>query len=189
MRAVVDRFAAIPGPRAWLALLLVECGREEEARHEVDRLVREGLASFAGTEGRCASLAMLGEAVVALGDAANAARLYAELLPVERYCMVLGDGIICVGPAARVLGSLAALLERWDEAEAHFARAVELSQGLGSPTWAARTRFDFGRALLRRGRPEDRARVQQLLCDASTAASSLGMKRIVDEALALASRV
>ena len=29
MRAVVDRFAAIPGPRAWLALLLVECGRAE----------------------------------------------------------------------------------------------------------------------------------------------------------------
>ena len=187
MRAVVDRFAAIPGPRAWLALLLVECGRAEEARHEVDRLMRGELASFAGTEGWRASLAMLGETLVALGDTANAARLYAELLPVQRYCMVLGDGIICVGPAARVLGSLAALLERWDEAEAHFARALELSQGLGSPTWAARTRLDFGRALLRRGRPEDRTRAHPMLRDASKA-GALGMARVAAEARVLASR-
>jgi tetratricopeptide (TPR) repeat protein len=132
---------------------------------------------------------MLGEALVALGDTANAARLYAELLPVQRYCMVLGDGIICVGPAARVLGSLAALLERWDEAEAHFARALELSQGLGSPTWTARTRLDFGRALVLRGRPEDRERAQQLLCEASQGAGALGMARVANEARALASRV
>jgi DNA-binding winged helix-turn-helix (wHTH) protein/tetratricopeptide (TPR) repeat protein len=188
MRTIVDRFAAIPGPRAWLALLLVECGRAVEARHEVDRLAREGLASFAGTEGWRASLAMLAEATVSLGDAANAARLHAELLPLERYCLVLGDGVLCLGPAARVLGSLAALLERWDEAEAHFARALELSQGLGSPPWAARTRLDFGRALVRRGRPEDRARAQRLLCDASDAAA-LGMARVAAEARALASRV
>ena len=130
MRAVVDRFAAVPGPRAWLALLLVECGRADEARHEVDRLAREGLASFAGTEGWRASLGMLAEAVVALGDTANAAGLYAELLPVERYCLVLGDGVLCLGPAARPLGALAALLERWDEAETHFARAlIESGQG------------------------------------------------------------
>ena len=188
MRAIVDRFAALPSPRAWLALLLVECGRADEARHEVDRLAREGLASFAGTEGWRASLAALAEAVVALGDGANAARLYAELLPAERYCLVVGDGVLCLGPAARVLGSLAAFLERWDEAEAHFGRALELSQSLGSPTWAARTRLDFGRALVRRGRPEDRARAQKFLRDASDAAA-LGMARVAAEARALASRV
>jgi len=189
MRALIERFAAVPGPRAWLALLLVECGRAGEARHEVDRLAREGLATFVGTEGWRPSLAMLAEAVVALGDAANAARLYAELRPVERHCLVLGDGVLCLGPAARVLGSLAAVLGRWDEAEAHFARALELSQGLGSPPWAARTRLDFGRALARRGRPEDSARAQQLLCDAGAAAAALGMARVVEEARALASRV
>jgi hypothetical protein len=59
---------------------------------------------------------------------------------------VLGDGVLCLGPAARVLGALAAALERWDEAEAHFARALKLSQGLGSPPWAARTRLDFAEA-------------------------------------------
>jgi DNA-binding winged helix-turn-helix (wHTH) protein/tetratricopeptide (TPR) repeat protein len=188
MRAIVDRFAALPSPRAWLALLLVECGRADEARREVGRLASEGLARFAGTEGWRASLAALAETVVALGDAANAARLYAELLPAERYCLVLGDGVLCLGPAARVLGSLAALLERWDEAEAHFSRALELSQSLGSPSWAARTRLDFARALLRRGRPEDRARAKQLLCDASEA-EALGMARVAVEARALASRI
>jgi len=189
LRAIIGRFAGVPGPRAWLALLLVECGRAGEAQHEVDRLALEGLETLAGTEGWRPSLAMLAEAVVALGDAANAARLYAELRPVERHCLVLGDGVVCLGPAARVLGTLAAVLERWDEAEAHFALALELSQRLGSPVWAARTRLDFGRALERRGRPEDRARAQQLLFDASAAAAALGMARVVEEARALASRV
>jgi hypothetical protein len=82
---------------------------------------------------------------------------------------------------------LAAVLEHWDQAETHFACALELTQSLGSPTWAARTRLDFGRALLRRGRPEDRVRAQQLLCDASDAAA-LGMARVAAEARALAGR-
>ena len=125
---------------------------------------------------------MLAEAVVALGDTANAAGLYAELLPVERYCLVLGDGVLCLGPAARPLGALAALLERWDEAETHS------PVRRGAPPWAARTRLDFGRALLRRGRPEDRMRAQQLLCDASDAAA-LGMARVAAEAHALEGRV
>jgi hypothetical protein len=131
---------------------------------------------------------MLAEAVVALGDAENAARVYAELLPAKRHCLVLGDGVLCLGPAARALGALAGLLARWDEAETHFTRALELSQGLGSPPWAMRTRLDFARALAQRGRPEDRARAEQLLCDAGDAAA-LGMASVAAEAGALASRL
>jgi hypothetical protein len=100
---------------------------------------------------------------------------------------VLGDGVLTVGPAARVLGSLAAALERWDESEAHFTHALVLSHRLASLPWAARTRLDFARSLLQRGRPEDRARAQQLLPDASAAASALGMTRVAAEARALAS--
>jgi hypothetical protein len=124
---------------------------------------------------------MLGEACLALGAVERGAELHAELAPAQQHCLVLGDGILCLGPAARVLGGLAALLSRWDEAEAHFARARELCESLGSPVWAARTRLDHARALARRGRAEDRSRAVHLLREAGRTASALGLPRLVEE--------
>lgn len=180
MRGLIERFPTVPGPRAWLALLLSECGRSEEARDELDRFARDGLDSLGGTEGWRPSLAMLGEACAAVGDADLTTQLYAELSPFEGYHLVLGDGVLCLGPTARVLGVLAARLGRWDDAEAHFARALELCDALESPPWSARTRLDYGRTLARRG--GRRARASTLLHDAEAAASALGMIRVAEEA-------
>ncbi len=182
MRGLVERYPAHPGPRAWLALLLAETGRSADARRELDGVARqEGFAALAGTEGWRPCLGMLGEACLALGDVERAAELYAELLPARDHCLVLGDGILCLGPAARVLGGLAALLSRWRDAEAHFACARALCESLGSPTWAARTCLDHARALSRRGRPEDRTRAGDLLREAGRAAAALGMPRLAEE--------
>jgi DNA-binding winged helix-turn-helix (wHTH) protein/tetratricopeptide (TPR) repeat protein len=174
-RELAERYPRHPGPRAWLALLLAEAGRANEARRELEDVVSGGLDRLAGTEGWRACLAMLAEACVALGDVERAAALQAELAPVARHCLVLGDGILCLGPAARVLGSLAALRSRFDEAEAHFERARELCESLASPLWAARTRLDHARALARRGRPADRDRAALLLGEAARAAAALGL--------------
>ena len=181
MRGLIERYPAHPGPRAWLAFLLAEGGRTAEARRELEGLARQGLACLAGTEGWRPCLAMLGEACLALGDVERAAELYTELTPAREHCLVLGDGILCLGPAARVLGGLAALLSRWDDAEAHFARARALCESLGSPPWAARTRLDHARALARRGRPEDRTRAAILLREAGRAAAELGLPRLAEE--------
>lgn len=180
MRGLVEQYP-FPGPRTWLSFLLAECGRPDEARRELDRLAREGLGALAGTEGWRACLGMLGEACAALDDAERAAEVASELGPAAEHCLVLGDGILCLGPAARVLGSLAALLGRWDEAEAHFVRAAALCEGLGSPPWAARTSYDHARALLRRGRALDRERAAALLREAGGIAASLGMTRLAEQ--------
>jgi DNA-binding winged helix-turn-helix (wHTH) protein/tetratricopeptide (TPR) repeat protein len=187
MRGLVARYAGVPGPRAWLAFLLAECGRREEARREIGPLVDEGLSALAGTEAWRACLGMLAEACATLGDAPRAAQLYEELLPVARHCLVLGDGVLCVGPAGRVLGRLAALLGRWDEAEAHFAQSLELCETLGSPPFAARTQLDRARALLRRGRPEDCLVADGLLRAAERAGAKMGMTRLLEEARAVRS--
>ncbi len=180
MRGLVERFSAVPGPRAWLSLLLSECDRREEARGELERFARDGLDSLVGTEGWRPSLAMLAEACAAVGDADLTQALYAELAPFEAHQLVLADGVLCLGPTARVLGVLAARLERWDDADAYFARALELCDAIASPPWATRTRLDYGRALTRRG--SRRARARTLLRDAGAAASALGMVRVAEEA-------
>jgi DNA-binding winged helix-turn-helix (wHTH) protein/tetratricopeptide (TPR) repeat protein len=181
MRGLAERYPHHPGPHAWLAFLLVEGGRADEARRELEGVVHEGLARLAGTEGWRPCLAMLAEACVALGDVERAAALHAELAPAARHCLVLGDGILCLGPAARVLGALAALCSRWDESEAHFSQARELCESLGSPLWAARTRLDHARALARRGRPADRARAADLLREAARTAAAFDLPRLAEE--------
>jgi hypothetical protein len=95
---------------------------------------------------------------------------------------VVGDGVLCLGPAARVLGGLAALLGQLDEAFAHFDRALALSDRLASPPWTARTRLDLARALLRQGGRAERVRAAGLLRDAEAAAMALGMPRLAQEA-------
>jgi hypothetical protein len=182
MRGLVTTYPAHPGPRAWLALLFAESGRPDDARRGLESLVPAELGALAGTEGWRACLGMLGEVCLAVGDVERAALLHAELDPVRDHCLVVGDGILCLGPAARVLGGLAALLGRWEESEAHFTRARELCDSLGSPAWAARTRLDHARALARRGRREDRIRAAELLREASCAAAALGMQRLAEEA-------
>jgi DNA-binding winged helix-turn-helix (wHTH) protein/tetratricopeptide (TPR) repeat protein len=182
MRGLVASYPGVPGPRAWLALLLAESGRPDLAREELAWFAREGLGTLAGTEGWRPSLAMLGEACLAVGEDGLLPALHAELLPVARHCLVVGDGILCVGPAARVLGGMAARLGRLDEAWAHFERALALAGELRSPPWAARTRLDWARALLRHGGRADRARAAVLAGEARAAASAGGMPRIGAEA-------
>ena len=71
---------------------------------------------------------------------------------------------------------LAASLERWDEAFAHFEEAIALCRRLGARPYLARTEYEYGRALIARG---DRARASELIASARRTASELGMPGLV----------
>ena len=45
-----------------------------------------------------------------------------------------------------MLGLLAARLERWDEARAHFEEAIARCRRLGARPYLARTEYEYGRA-------------------------------------------
>jgi len=184
IRLVMERYTTLQGPRAWLALLLAERGQREDAQREIDHLLAGGLAGLEGTEGWRPSLAMLGEACATLGDVRAAPLLLDALQPVACHGLVVGDGVLYVGPAARILGLLCALLGRYDEAESWFARALAHCEGIGARAFAARTLLDHGRALLRRGGAEDCLRADGLLREAETRGSALGLTRLLVEAKA-----
>lgn len=182
MRALMARFPGVAGPRAWLALLLVERGLRAEAQRVVDQLFTDGLGAFTGTEGWRPSLAMLADAVASLGDRAHAEPLLEALQPVERYGLVLGDGVLYVGPATRVMGRLAALAGRFEYAESCFAAALAQCASLGARAFAARTQLDHARALLQQGGAEHCLRADALLRVAEKEAAELGMARLLVEA-------
>ena len=87
----------------------------------------------------------------------------------------------CDGSFDRVLGRLAGLIGRWDDADAHFATGRALEERLQSPPLVARTDVHHAEMLVRAGRTGDRARADQLLAGAHSTAARLDMLDLLYE--------
>ena len=176
------------GGGAWrpgLAALLAELGMVDEARHELDRVRREGLDGFRETLW-LGSLTFLADAARAVGDEAIAELVYPELLPLSGVSVMIGHGVALYGSADRYLGMLAATLGRTREAEERFLAAAALERRMGARTWLAHTTYEHGRTLVELGAPE---RAAPLLAEAASLAESIGMPSLLDRVLALGAPV
>jgi hypothetical protein len=81
---------------------------------------------------------------------------------------------------------LAATLERWDDAELHFATALECCRRLGARAVVARVLVERARMLLARGTARDRAEAGELLSRAAAACDELDLPGIAEQVAALA---
>jgi DNA-binding CsgD family transcriptional regulator len=147
---------------------------EDEARRELHRLRSAGLAPLRESLW-LAGLTYLADASSMLSDEATAADLYPELEPYRGSNIQVGHLVSCYGAADRYLGMLATVLGDWERAEADFESALGLNHRLGARTWLAHTRYEYGRMLLARGRPGDRAAASNLLREALALATEIGM--------------
>ena len=66
-------------------------------------------------------------------------------------------------------------MERWDDAERHFEDALQMNERIGAQSWLAHTREDYARMLLARGTPGDHNKALEMLADARSSYSELGM--------------
>jgi class 3 adenylate cyclase len=96
----------------------------------------------------------------------------------------VGVSANCYGDTSRFLGQLAAVLERWDDAVAHFEHALEMNVRI-SPPRHAWTQHQYADMLLRRGEPGDREKTLSLVTQALDTAQRLSMVTLVERALAL----
>jgi DNA-binding CsgD family transcriptional regulator/tetratricopeptide (TPR) repeat protein len=167
--------------RPGLAALLAELGMVDEARRELERVRRDGLEPFRETLW-LASLTYLADAGRAVDDAATAALVYPELLPLAGANVMIGHGVACYGSADRYLGMLSATLGRTGEAEERFLAAAELERRMGATTWLAHTAYEHGRTLLAVGEAE---RAAPLLAEAALLAESVGMPSLLARVRAL----
>ena len=171
-QAMVDSpgISAYPAARA---LLVAEAGRLEEARP----LLAAALAGHAHMpiDGLWVmSLALLGQAVVILEDTELAPVLYTQILPWSGYLLAQAGASFHLGAADRVLGSLASVAGRPDDADRHLAAALDLEQRIEARPCIVRTRIAIARAHARRGGPADPA-LAALLAAAAADAADLGM--------------
>lgn len=129
------------------------------------------------------TLVRLADVCAAVGTAADAALLYAELLPHARG-FVHDGALISWGSCGRPLGELAFQLGRTEEAERHFADALAMNERIGHRPEHVRTRLGFARLLLATGRAEQ---ARALIDSARRDAAQMGMASMVELAERLAS--
>jgi DNA-binding CsgD family transcriptional regulator/tetratricopeptide (TPR) repeat protein len=174
-RTVPDSLTWQPG----YIVLCCELGRREQALSAFEALARKDFAFGGPSDGaRAGGLVYLGEACRWLRDARRAGALYALLRPQAGTGIVFGAHVASLGSADRVLGMLAATLQRRDEAQSHFERALAFDAASGGHPWLAHTRCEYATMLLERDGPGDRVRAGELLEAALVTSRTLGMRAL-----------
>ena len=171
--ALADQQDNRSGWRAAAALSLIEAGREDEARALT---LAEDFQSVPSDLAWSAAMLLWADACSRLRALDRAGELYELLAPFSG--QLVGAGAHVLGSFPWALGRLAATLERYEQAEEHFAAAAEIEQRFGTPLLLARTHAGWATALIARGRPEDRDRAQTMLEQAEETAGRLGAEGI-----------
>ena len=182
-RRASEDFPWYPLHRAALACLLTGLGRLPEARALVEDLAADRFRVLARDNEWLLGASLTAEACHMVNDAEEAGVLYEQLAPFAgRHAIGQAEGSI--GIVDRYLGLLCMTMGRLGEAERHLRAAVEANERLGSPPWAAHSRHDLARALVRAGQTSE-ADIQ--LREARAAADRLGMVALAAQIEALAS--
>ncbi len=164
--------------RALAGALLLADGRPDEAKRQIDPLVRNEAVPFAENGERMTAYRWLADIAEQQCD-----RKIAELLlPLVRchtgQFLTGGDPSLIWGAADRTIGQLLRVLDCFDEAEHHFRLAVETEEGVRSGPLAARTRYHWARMYQHRGASHDRDRQRALAEKAASAAQRLQMRTL-----------
>jgi hypothetical protein len=184
---LAGRVAALPGLpalRAYMALLLCELDRSDEAVEHYELLAAQDFAGLPLDSTWMLAVPHCAAVSAYLGDQARARVLFALLLPYESQ-IVFNAGGGPLGAVAYYLALLATTFGDVDEAERHFAAAAMTHERIGAPIWLARTRLEWARMLHGRLRPGDAERARDLLGQALSTARERGLANIERRAVRL----
>jgi tetratricopeptide (TPR) repeat protein len=124
----------------------------------MDQLWLTGMTSYA-------------EAAIVVPDPTFAEPLFDQLAPWAGQLATDGAATASA-PVSHLLGGLATVLGRYDEADACFAQASEFNDRVGAKYFAARTDFSWGSMLAERDAPGDLEHARALLTKAHAVATA-----------------
>ncbi len=167
---------------AMLAVAQLDTANEAAALRTLDSVSPSELRRAGHESAWGAVLASLAEVAATVDSRSHAALFYELLQPFAGRLISTVIGLACLGAAERYQGMLSTTLERWDDAEAHFERALELEQRIRGRALLPRTRYWQAKFLRRRARPGDDEAAAGLLGAVLQETQSLGMLRLREQA-------
>ena len=177
----VELNPGLPAFRGALALARTEAGMRDEALEVLAIDSASGFSEHPYDSNWLAGIAIYAQACSSLGEPVAAAKLYELLEPWGDH--VAFNSATTWGLVERLLGNLARVLGRYDEAERRLVSAAERHEQMYAPVWLARTRVDLADLLLECG--GDVQRAQRLLEQAIGTARDLGCAGIERRAVGL----
>lgn len=176
--AAAHDFADIPAWSGTTAYLYARLGQTTIARKFFDRLARRDFADVPRDTLWLHTMSSAAETSALLGDRNTAGILYNLLLPYADRIAVVDRAIMVKGSMAEFLAQLAHSLDRFQEAETHFERALDHHARLESPPLLVRTKARYARLLRDRGAAGDSGRAELLRREAEETAAALGLLTI-----------
>ena len=161
---------------ALLSWLKVQIGRPTDGLFLLEQLAINQFADLAESPEGITGIAALADVCRVLNRADLAATLYDRLSPFAELNVTL-NAFATFGSAERYLGILALVLDRVDDAVAHFERSYRCDRRSGSRPWAIYSALELIAALTRRARAEDQAQALELVSHLMSEASIVTMKR------------
>jgi tetratricopeptide (TPR) repeat protein len=177
----VELNPGLPAFRGALALARTEAGMRDEALEVLAIDSASGFSEHPYDSNWLAGIAIYAQACSSLGEPVAAAKLYELLEPWGDH--VAFNSATTWGLVERLLGNLARVLGRYEEAERRLVSAAERHEQMYAPVWLARTRVDLADLLLECG--ADVQRAQRLLEQAIGTARDLGCAGIERRAVGL----
>jgi ATP/maltotriose-dependent transcriptional regulator MalT len=158
-QAVADNLG-IPAFIPALAVALAEAGDVDAARHMLDEFAATGF-DLPIDEVWLTGMCLWAEVAIECRDSTHAGPILDLLAP-------WADQVACneapvQGPVSHLLGGLAAILGRHDDADGYFAQSVAMNERTGAKFFGALTDLEWGRMLAARDRPGDRRKARDLL--------------------------
>lgn len=185
VRRSLEEYRTYPIFECLMAQVGAELEQTADARARLGRLAADNFARVTFDEEWLVSMSLLAETSRSLGETQHASHIYRRLLPYSDR-VAFSYAQISLGSVSRYLGILAAMVQRWEDAERHFEAALEMNRRIGARPWIAHTQADYARMLAERGLPGDVERALALARGALDGYRALGMEAVAAEAGRLA---
>ncbi len=180
---MAERYPVVPAWRCALASIEAQMENLDEARRFFEPIAAAGFGNLPYDAQRILALALLADAACVLEDAPRAAELFDLLAPYDGLNLVAGRAAANYGPVGGILGRLARVMGRPEEAQARFEGAIEMCERMGERPFKAVYRYELARLRLERGGAEERERALDLLGRVLDTGRELGMPSLVRRAL------
>jgi class 3 adenylate cyclase len=184
LRGLVSAYPEVVGLRCALVVALVQAGRSDQARAELDAIMAAGIDAIPRDNTYVIGLTLLAEAAAQLDDATAARSLYQRLKPLMGR-WVVSPTAAALWPLDRTLGILAGTDGAFDLALAHLSAGRAVAERVDALPTLALTALDEARVLAARQAPGDPERVVARAREARLLAEHLEMRHVAEQAARL----